>query len=281
MPGVYCAGGFDLTGTLTLSGGVADVWIFKSASDLILTGGSAVRVVFAGSGQPCNVWWRVVSTATFDANSTLVGNILADTSITLAAGASLNGRALAKNAEVTLSSNSITGPTCATGAGTGAGIDGVAAGLVSSSSSSSGGSSSAPGAKACPALNYIAPIILESKRIDADSIFISWGPNFGINTFIVSYGLESGKWLYSTNVTGYSTTINGLPQNQPIYVRVATTDNCSVGTYGEPKLVGGPLLPNTGLTPHDNNIPWNIAIPVGIAMLASFSLVIALKKRTI
>ena len=112
-PGVYCATSFHLTsGTLTLNGGPSDVWIFKSASDLVITGGSSAKVVFTGGGVPCNVWWRVVSTATFDANSSLVGNILADTSITFASGASLNGRALARTAAVTLASNNITGPTC-------------------------------------------------------------------------------------------------------------------------------------------------------------------------
>jgi len=58
------------------------------------------------------VWWRVVSTATFDAGSAFVGNVLADTSITMAAGASLDGRALARTAEMTMDGNSITGPTC-------------------------------------------------------------------------------------------------------------------------------------------------------------------------
>jgi len=104
VPGVYCADSFHLTnGTLTLSGTAADVWIFKSASDLIMTGGAAAKVV----SPSCNVWWRVVSSATFDAGSSLIGNILADTSITLAAGASLSGKALARTAEVTLSSNTI------------------------------------------------------------------------------------------------------------------------------------------------------------------------------
>ncbi len=104
LPGVHCATSFHLTGgTLTLNGAAGDTWIFKSASDLIITGGAAARVV----GPSCNVWWRVVSSATFDANSSLIGNILADTSITLAAGANLAGRALARTAEVTLSSNTI------------------------------------------------------------------------------------------------------------------------------------------------------------------------------
>jgi hypothetical protein len=106
VPGVYCADSFHLTaGTLTLSGAASDTWIFKSASDLIMTGGAAAKVV----SPSCSVWWRVVSSATFDAGSSLVGIILADTSITMAAGASLSGKALARTAEVTLSSNTITG----------------------------------------------------------------------------------------------------------------------------------------------------------------------------
>jgi hypothetical protein len=103
-PGVHCAGSFHLTsGTLTLTGLASDVWIFKSASDLIITGGAAAKVV----SPSCDVWWRVVSTATFDAGSSLIGNILADTSITLAAGASLSGKAFARTAEVTLIGNAI------------------------------------------------------------------------------------------------------------------------------------------------------------------------------
>ena len=106
VPGVYCADSFHLSsGTLTLTGSASDTWIFKSAADLIIAGGAAAKVV----SPSCSVWWRVVSTATFDANSSLIGIILADTSITLAAGASLSGKALARTAEVTLSSNTITG----------------------------------------------------------------------------------------------------------------------------------------------------------------------------
>ncbi|HZJ40744.1 MAG TPA: ice-binding family protein [Candidatus Saccharimonadales bacterium] len=111
-PGVYCADRFFLSsGVLTLNGAASDVWVFKSGADLIVTGASS-NVVFTGGGLPCNVWWRIVSTATFDAGSSFVGNILADTSITFAAGSSLDGRAFARTAEVTLDGNIISGPTC-------------------------------------------------------------------------------------------------------------------------------------------------------------------------
>ena len=103
-PGVYCADAFVLTGNLTLSG--SGVWIFKSAATLTTSAGSSVT-----GGDPCNVWWRLVSAADIFTSSSLIGNILAGTSINMQAGAILNGRALAQ-AAVTLNSNTITGPVC-------------------------------------------------------------------------------------------------------------------------------------------------------------------------
>jgi len=105
VAGVYCAGAFQLSGTLTLSG--TGVWIFKSASTLITT--STANVV---GGDPCNVWWRQVSSTTLGTNTQLTGNVLSLASITLQTGASLNGRALAQTGAVTLDNNTITGSTC-------------------------------------------------------------------------------------------------------------------------------------------------------------------------
>lgn len=104
-PGVYCAPAFILTGNLTLTG--SGVWIFKSASTLITSPGSSVT-----GGDPCNVWWRVVSSATLDTTTTFIGNILALTSITMNTGARLNGRALAQTGAVTLGANTLS-LTCA------------------------------------------------------------------------------------------------------------------------------------------------------------------------
>ena len=105
VPGVYCATSFMLTGNLTLTG--SGVWIFKSASTLITSPGSSVT-----SSDPCNVWWRVGSSATLDTTTAFIGNILALTSITLNNGASLNGRALAQTGAVTLDNNTVS-RTCA------------------------------------------------------------------------------------------------------------------------------------------------------------------------
>jgi hypothetical protein len=99
-PGTYCADAFLLTGNLTLSG--SGVWIFKSASTLTTSPGSSVT-----GGDPCNVWWRLVSSGTLFTNTSFIGNILALTDINLQTGASLNGRALVQTGQVTLDSNAI------------------------------------------------------------------------------------------------------------------------------------------------------------------------------
>jgi hypothetical protein len=106
-PGTYCADAFILTGNLTLSG--SGVWIFKSAATLTTSSNSSVT-----GGDPCNVWWRLVSSGTIGTGTTFIGNILALTDIALQTGATLDGRALAQTGQVTLDSNIITGPICAT-----------------------------------------------------------------------------------------------------------------------------------------------------------------------
>ena len=117
VPGVYCADAFELSGTLTLDDtGAADgVWIFRSElSTLITSAGSVAKVQFlTGVGSPCNVWWKVASSATLKTGTEFIGNILALTSITMETGATLNGRVLAQNGAVTLDTNTITNAACA------------------------------------------------------------------------------------------------------------------------------------------------------------------------
>jgi hypothetical protein len=118
-PGVYRASSsIGLTGTLTLDahGDPNAVFIFQIGSTL--TTASASRVLLVNGAQPCNVFWQVGSSATIGTTSTFVGNILALTSITVTTGATIDGRALARNGSVTLDSNVITRERCA-GATTG------------------------------------------------------------------------------------------------------------------------------------------------------------------
>jgi Ice-binding-like/IPTL-CTERM motif len=103
-PGVYCMGAGSLTGTLTLNG--AGVYIFQMASSL--TTASSSSIALTNGAASCGVWWQVTSSATIGTSTAMVGNILALTSITMNTNATLDGRALARNALVSLASNTVT-----------------------------------------------------------------------------------------------------------------------------------------------------------------------------
>jgi type VI secretion system secreted protein VgrG len=102
----------SLPGTLTLDGegNPNSVFIFQTDSTLITGPGSTVSLI--NGAQACNVFWQVGSSATLDTGSTFVGNILALTTITVADSVTVQGRALAQTAEVTLINDTFTQVGC-------------------------------------------------------------------------------------------------------------------------------------------------------------------------
>jgi Ice-binding-like len=107
--GVYnsAAGTFGITGTVTLDaqGNPNAVFIFKAASTLITASASDVKLV--NGAKAANVFWVVGSSATLGTYSTFKGNIMALASITVTTGVTIQGRALARTAAVTLDTDTI------------------------------------------------------------------------------------------------------------------------------------------------------------------------------
>src|SRR3954468_6428906 len=114
-PGIYktASGGFLLTGadlTLDAGGNANAVWVFQMANTLTVGAAGAPRsVILAGGAQLKNVFWQVGSSATINSagGGTMVGTIIssAATSFSTAGNpccTTLNGRALALNASVTM-----------------------------------------------------------------------------------------------------------------------------------------------------------------------------------
>jgi hypothetical protein len=107
--GVYASATLGLTGTLTLDG--KGVYIFQAGSTLITAPSSKVALINRASA--CNVYWQIGSSATLDTTTSLRGTIMALTSIALKTGATLQGRALARNGAVTMDHNTIDNSACA------------------------------------------------------------------------------------------------------------------------------------------------------------------------
>jgi hypothetical protein len=111
-PGLYSNSSTVMlsSGNLTLDakGDANAMFIFKVGSSL--TTSSGTKIILTGGAQANNIFWSVGSSATLGTYSVFYGNILADQSISLNTGATLNGRALTRIASVTLLSNTINMP---------------------------------------------------------------------------------------------------------------------------------------------------------------------------
>lgn len=108
-PGVY-----DLVGaSITLSGGVltldgAGTYIFRTPFNLTSSG----SINFINGARACDLFWNVGSDATINGTS-FAGTILSSTGVHFGPGVTLDGRALAIGADVTMLGDTISGPSCA------------------------------------------------------------------------------------------------------------------------------------------------------------------------
>ena len=119
-PGVYettsAQPSLGITGNLTLCGPATGVWVFQIVSTLTTAAGApgapASEVILSGGALPQNVYWVVGSSATLGTYSIFQGSILAQASVSVNTGATLDGRALALTGAVSLDTNTVTVPPC-------------------------------------------------------------------------------------------------------------------------------------------------------------------------
>lgn len=121
-PGAYgFSSSAELTGQLTLDaqGNPNAQFVFVIGSTLVTE--SASSVILTNGASPCNVYWKVGSSATFGSGTAFEGNVLALETISMISGVTFLGRALARNGEVTLDNDVLTAPQCSTGSTSGGG----------------------------------------------------------------------------------------------------------------------------------------------------------------
>ena len=112
-PGVYKTTSgqpsLGITGNLTLSG--SGTYIFQIVSTLTTAAGNS-QVILADGATSQDVFWQVGSSATLGTNTIFQGIIMAQASVTLTTGATLDGSALARTGAVSLNENLVNVPPC-------------------------------------------------------------------------------------------------------------------------------------------------------------------------
>jgi len=105
----------QLTGTVTFDAenNPNAQFVVNVASQL--TTASASSVALMRGANPCNIYWRVGSSATLGTSTAFKGNLMALSSISLQDAATVQGRLLARNGSVSLINNVLDRSMCGTG----------------------------------------------------------------------------------------------------------------------------------------------------------------------
>lgn len=108
-PGLYkSSGSLEISsGDLTFDakGNANAVFIIQIASTLSMTSGR--QMILIGGASASNIFWQVGTSATLGTTAVFKGTILADQSISLNTGASVQGRLLARIAGITLAGSTV------------------------------------------------------------------------------------------------------------------------------------------------------------------------------
>jgi hypothetical protein len=146
----------QLTGPLVLNaqGNPNARFVFNISS--ALTTASASSVLLINGASPCNVYWRVGTSATLGSTTQFKGNLMALASVSLNNAASVQGRLFARTGSVTLINNVLDGSMCGTDTDNGGGSGGTGG---------TGGTGTTPADQSAPASQSGTPTRAGTARL--------------------------------------------------------------------------------------------------------------------
>jgi cytoskeletal protein CcmA (bactofilin family) len=248
--------------TLDAQGDANAVYIFEMGSTLVTTVGR--KVILAGGAQAANIYWQVGSSATLGVSSVFKGNILALASITVATGASVEGRLLARTAAVTLDGNIVA-------AGAVAPVV-ILAPAVSSAAPSNGAIGVAVNSTIVANFNEV----MSASSINTSTVLLKQGANVVSGT--VSYAGQTAIFtpvLYLSPSTVYTATITtgasdtaGKPLAANMVWSFTTAGTivavppATLGGLGAFEILAGSTVTSTGAT----TVTGDLGVSPGIAV---------------
>ncbi|MEI7792190.1 MAG: ice-binding family protein [Candidatus Berkelbacteria bacterium] len=258
--------------TLDAQGDPNAVFIFQASSDLVTASSSVVQLI--NGAEACNVFWQVTSSVTFGTSSTFVGTVMALTSITDNGSSTINGRLLARNAEVALNKTTIIASTCA------APSINVTKTATPTSLTSAGGS-----VVYSYSITNPGTVALSSVTISDDKCTVGAIVSGDTDSDSRLDTTETWKYACTANITTTTTntvTVSGTANGQTatktatatVTVAAATTGTTATttttATTGATAAPATPALPSAGDGSTDSNLKY-----VMLLSLVAFSLIIS------
>lgn len=166
-------------------GDATSVFIFEASSEVAgaLTVGPGSTVSLINGASACNVFWRVYG-ATINTTAVFKGSILSLTSITVANGANIEGRLLARNGNVTLIADTVTVPDCTA---SNAAITAAAAKVTADAAADAAAAAKAAADAATTATQTKLPgtgIIVSQNTLLWSAILLNWIFTFSIIIYL-------------------------------------------------------------------------------------------------
>jgi hypothetical protein len=257
-PGAYrYTSSAQLTGALVLDaqGDPNAQFVFEIATSL--TTASASSVLLVNGASPCNVYWQVGSSATLGSTTAFKGNLMALSSISLDANATVTGRVLARNGQVSLIDNVLDASACGAATTPGTTDASAASDAARAAAAAAGTTPGAPAGRPATAARPATPAAAAAERNGTATLRRSRRSSCadGFTATIrghlirrVAFTLD-GRALATVGHAPFRTAVRATPGAHRIRARITFTDATRTKVVSMPYRACAAALRNPAIGP--------------------------------